>query len=350
MAKAKDNSLHWIIGVVLLITGILIIAALVVTYSQGEDVNANVNIDNDAPVIDSANAQVWQDPADNGTNSVLSGVGSAPGPTITHTLAGNTNIIVKVNVSDSNGWASQPTNISMRLIRTIDGGTNNNVPFTVPLTVDTTVIPKGGPTACSPVANVSSTERTFLCGANMKYSSDSTTAGSEIAPGLNYQGEHWRATFWASDGVVNTESYDDIHYEFPEQIGITIPTILDLGTIAPDAGPAAVAPVSVSNDGNQQIDLSAIATAAWSCTGSGVPLVSDIHIGPQGTDTNYAAMDPLNASAEAVTIHTDFDLTRFNNVDSPTPKNMNFRIATTESVGPGVCTLSSIALNAIKGF
>lgn len=354
MAKKNDNSLHWIIGIVLLITGVLIIAALVVTYSQGEDVNANVNIDNDAPIIDTANAEVWQDPGDDGTNIAVSGFAATPGPTITHTIAGNTNVIVKVNVTDSNGWASQPINLSARLMRTSAGGTS-------PLQVfeffggilDHSAHPST-PAVCTAIANVSSTERTFLCGANMTYNSVPTTPASPKSPTLDFSNEHWRVLLKASDGVVNVEALDSVHYEFPLGVGLSTGTVVDLGSIATDGTVGSLVPLSIQNTGNQQIDTVAQVTgatdaASWSCTGTGNPLVSDVHLIPTGGDTNYAGMNPLNFNGEAFQ-HTGFDLIADNASSSPGSQDLNFRMATTQGITPGTCTLSSVVLSAIKGF
>lgn len=347
--------MHWIIGIVLLVTGVLIIAALVVTYSQAEDVNANVNIDNDAPVIDVANAEMFQDPGDDGTNSSLTGFVATPGPTMIPTLGGNTNILLKVNVQDSNGWASQPINLSARLMATDAAGTSLAYgSFETVQTNDVFTQPKPAPAACTAIANISATERTFLCGINSTFNAAPTTPLSPRSPVFDWSNGHWRVLLKASDGVVNVELLDSVHYEIPVHIGFTGPTSFDLGSIATDGTLGPQANYFTENKGNQQIDLTAQVTgstdaAAWNCTGSGNPLVSDVHMGPYFTDTNYAVMNPLNLNGDPFT-HTDHDQTAVANSTGGFNDGNWFQMATTQSITPGVCTLSSIVLTAVKGF
>lgn len=354
MAKKKDDSMHWIIGIVLLVTGILIIAALVVTYSEAEDVNANVNIGNDSPVIDTANAQMWQDPGDDGTNTVVTGFAATPGPSISHTLGGNTNVIIKVNVQDSNGWASQPINLSARLTITQSSGGAPFFAFEDTHAQDIRLHPNGAPAACTAVANVSATERTFLCGINMTYNSIPTTPTSPFTQSTDDSDEHWRVLLKASDTVVNVEALDSVHYEFAQQIGINTATLIELGSIATDGVEGPLRTLSIGNIGNQQIDVTSEVTevtdaAAWTCTGSGNPLVSDIHLAEPGTDTNYAAMDPLNFVGDPFT-HADWNLFPATLSTSGFSNNMLFKMATTQGITPGTCTLSSMVLAAVKGF
>lgn len=345
----RQETFKLLSGGVVLITAALVLVSMLISPSYAEDVNANVNIDNDAPTI-SGHAFV-QDPADDGTNTTVTGFGVAPGPTLTHTVAGNTNVVVKVNVTDSNGWASQPTNVSMRLARLASAATNTD--FLDAAGVENFRLPKAGPVACSAIANVSPTERTFLCGVNMLYLADPTTPGSEVTSSTNYQSDHWRALFQIGDTVATVTDYSSVHYEWPEGIGITpLATLLDLGSIATDGTPSAFTNLSFYNDGNQTIDTTTQATetvdaTAWTCTGTGNPLITDIHI--DSSASTYAAAPPLNINGESYQ-HTGIDKIRDNNSDSRAVGNVYFSMATNEAITPGTCTLSSIVLTAVKGF
>lgn len=355
MAQAMNNSIHWVIGGVLFVTGFLIIAALIVTYSQGDDVNANVNVNNEPPVIDVANAQFWQDPGDDGTNSVVTGFAATPGPTIAHTLGGNTNVVLKVNVSDANGWANDPVNLSARLMRTSSNGTSLSWVFEHNFGVlDHSGQPNNGAKACTAIANVSATERTFLCGINMKYNGLPTTPNSPRNEFSNFSNEHWRVRLKASDGIVNVELSDSIHYEFALGVGINTSSEINLGTIVVDGTVGPTSNLVIQNFGNQKIDVTTAATestdsAAWICTGLGNPLVSDLHVADTGIGTEYSNMAPLNFNGDTYT-HTDFNLDVTAVSGSPTSSSLNWRIATNQDIGPGTCTLSSVILTAIKGF
>lgn len=357
----NSNAINYSFGAVFVVTVGIMLSALIANYSLAEDVNANVNIDNDAPVVDGANAQVFQDPADDGTNSSLSGWASAlTAPTVSHTIGGNTNVIIRVNVSDSNGWASQPVNLSVRMRRTTDQGTNVNVlgqAWDASAPNDWYILPRTGPSACSVIANVSATERTFLCGVNMKYNTAPTTAGAEVFGGgvdtTNLPGEHWRPVFRVSDGVVNVEFDDEIHVDFSQTLAMTTSTLIDLGTITTDGTPGPTQNLTINNIGNQMLDVTSQATEtvdadAWTCTGTGNPLISDLHATRTGLDTNYSSMSALTVNGSPAT--AQFDLGRATTDTAGSSDDAIFRMATTQGITPGTCTLSSIVLTAIKGF
>lgn len=324
---------------VLVIAGALLAATLLISPTSAADTNANVNIDNVAPTI-----------------SVLSRGSSVDGAwvsndTLTPIAGGNNILTVNADVTDLNGFANQTITVTAVADRTTglvsDYSCTGN---------DHNCVPRTGPVTCT-TGEVGATTREYQCIIPIKYNSDPTDTGTQAAPGENYVAEEWDYIIRANDTVVNVDNKTS-QFEYAEVVALTFngASDFDFGTTATDgtetpadAG-SAVGP-QVTNRGNTQIDYQtqvdkATAAAAWTCTGTGNPLIEDLRI-DVASNTPYASMTPATNSASTVTL--DENLDRNNDGSSVAPQNGFFmRFATTEAITPGTCTLSALAVSAIK--
>jgi len=339
--KQGDNSLHWVIGVVLLITGVLIITALIVNYSQSQGINgptnANVEIGNIAPVFDGFSA--FED-----TGGGMTGFTSTPGAadTIGFVIGGSTNVRVNLNVNDENGFSNQVITVTAKAFRFINAGSSG-------CSQDSNdCLPEAGgiqsfPASCQDTGGTE-TSHSFTCHVLIPFQATQTVSGPTA-------GQEWRFLFNASDSEDSTDDDSSVAFEWPTFVGLEVPNTLDLGTTNTDGIPTPLVLLPIMNKGNETIDVRTNVNKntdalAWNCSGLGNPLISDLKHSDVATD--YGSMQGLTNNLGSVTFD-NFDLRRQQS-PSDSARDLNFSFATTQSVDNGLCTLQSIILTAVQNI
>lgn len=345
------RSLNIFIGVAILGAAAISLISLLASNVQAADTNANVNINDDAPFASGHIA--WQDPEPYGDPVIYD---HTTGTTVlTGIVNGSTRVIVNLNVTDTNGYAGSNINVRSRLFRTKDNGTNVQGVFNSTSGDTTYILPSPGPTTCTDIATISPTEHTWNCVIESYYNTDPTEPGSSVNASTNFAAEHWIQGFRIKDDNNIVDDLTTLTYEWPQIVGLTLSgsPLIDLGTVTTDGTAGADGTVTVQNKGNQEIDAQVRASAdtdsaVWSCTGSGNPLISDLHLG--SADIAYGLMNVLPTNSAGDTQLTGFDLPRGQSVLGPSAKDVHAKFATIQAVTPGTCTLSSVILSAIKGY
>lgn len=326
--------------VVLGVTGLITVLALISAYPSGAaDTNANVNIDNDPPTISVVER-----------GSSLDGAWT-PGDSLVAAAGTNNVVTVNADVTDTNGFANQTITVTAVADRTSSSGTVSEYTCTGH---DHNCLPRSGPATCTQLT-AGATTRRFSCAVPIRYNSDPTSTGTQVQPGEDYVAERWDFIIRANDTVVNVDNKTSF-FDYDEVVGLLLSSgsDLDLGTVAtdggetPDDGSNGIN-LTVLNRGNTEQDWtteasSATDSVAWTCTGSGNPLISDLKY-DLGFATPYASMTSVTPLGSPATTQANFDRSPDN---ATTSNSLYWRFATTQTITPGVCTFSSVIMSAIK--
>lgn len=361
----KNEFPHWVVGVVLLATGVFIIGSLLANFSFGQAniSNANVNITPSQPGIYSYGMGYEI----GGSTYSLSTGGTVPG-----LIGGSVNAILYLWVRDNNSYDTENINVKARVIRTsgtgnyinTESGGNNNLAFFYQSNIETTSLPMDGPINCT-LTSVSNSSAFFIndvgqwrCPIQVHYLSDPTLTGSSVNASINFGNNYWVFAYWLSDGVTSPVlSYSTVlSFEYPNVLGLTTNPSINFGMTDTVGTVTGIQAVNVENEGNQQLDIALEVnkqshSTAWTCSGSGTPLVSDIHFAINTGDLNYNQMTPLTLNlANSGIQETAFNLPRALIRTTTMADVEKFRFATTQAVAPGSCTLSAIVVTALQGY
>lgn len=326
-----------VLGVSVVVTVFALVSG---TSSYAADTNANVNIDNVAPTVSVVDR-----------GSSVDGAWT-PGDPITPVANSENILTINADITDLNGFANQTITVTAVSDLTASSGTVSDHGCTGNYN---DCVPRTGPATCT-TAESGATTRRYTCVVPMRYNGNPTAAGSQVQPGEDYVAERWDFIIRANDTVVNVDDKTSF-FEYSELVAFQTfggPNF-DLGTTTTDGSetPDDASPgtqIGYTNKGNTEIDLTAQAdkatdSAAWTCTGSGNPLISDFHL--KGQNLPYASMDALTNNGSLLSIDSNLD----RNIDANVAAGGIYtRFATTQAIDPGTCTLSAIAITAIKSL
>ncbi|MFH1315428.1 MAG: hypothetical protein ABIH67_03470 [Candidatus Uhrbacteria bacterium] len=206
----NTKTMHWILGVALLMIGVFVVAALVMVNSQADEVTTTTLIENVAPTVDNVYINDVQYTLSDGY----------AGGTI-NTLAAGTTKAIYVNgiISDTNG-DDDLSAIAAVIYRTAQTDScsaddndcySNNTAGTC--LIDTTY--------------GTSNEAKFACPFSLQYYADSTDASSDT-----YSADTWTVSVTVTDDNSATDNDKTVTKEMGTLLSLNIPSTITFGTLA----------------------------------------------------------------------------------------------------------------------
>lgn len=217
----ESKTLHYILGISLVMIAVFVVASLVMINSQADNINTTLAVNNEAPTVFSSYVT-----AASGPYSLSDGFG---GGVITGFTAGGTNVIhVTGQLNDVNGW--NDISLADIIIRRSD-----KQAFAYPsagCVQDSNDCYRGSTTGGSPLCLLtqdgsSVTRKKFDCTFTFDYWTDATDAGSAQV------GTSWVVDVGVTDvggltGVVNGQNSKEIN----SYLGVAYTGPIDFGTMA----------------------------------------------------------------------------------------------------------------------
>ncbi|PIQ67549.1 hypothetical protein COY25_01675 [Candidatus Uhrbacteria bacterium CG_4_10_14_0_2_um_filter_41_7] len=337
----QENSLmNWVLGGALLLIGLFIISAIVLTKSQAEI--ASVQVSQVAPAINSVKLCAFNDPAGVDCLGIANFLGSPNA---------QTQADIWLNVTDLNGYGDV-TRLTTSVHRSgiplascmnasVNGHKDGNFCYN-----NMSFGNDAGITACTVVSSVSATTAWWKCTITFEPWMDATDALSK------YSAENWMIQSWAQDSVSNN-NWKLATFENTSVLSMNFgSTTISYGQMSLGATKAGVAVLGTLY-GNSDADMTIQANVnSMACDGPGS---SSISVGNQKFSTDDVVYELLASSLTTFAQDLDFEtsangnklLARTSETANPTD-SVFFGIQIPNSGVSGTCSVTATILSVAQ--
>lgn len=282
-----NNATHWVLGGALLLIGLFVVIALVLTRSQADTPSTLLDIDNEPPTISAVKLC-----SGTGNPSGCSHVGAV-------TLTGGTTTLYSISgtMSDPNGFSDIDT-FEGRYYRSAMGAA-------CAADVNNCYV-RSYPATCT-LASTSSTAGTFDCAVALEHYADATDSGSFTTEGA-YPTHHWVVRAYAEDQA-NANTSLTATNEINSLRDLSACASINYGTLGNGSASSTGVACDITNDGNVDIDIE-ISGTAMTCTVGSIPVGNQLADITNGSYASMAASGTHDPYTIAATTYSDIVLNK----------------------------------------